>query len=51
MYWALALRENANLIVWMKERVASFKYPRHVEFITVMPMTATGKVLKKELSK
>lgn len=40
-----------DLIVWTKDRVASFKYPRHVEFISAMPMSATGKILKKELRK
>jgi long-chain acyl-CoA synthetase len=43
--------DEADLILWTKARVASFKYPRHVEFIAAMPMSATGKILKKELRK
>ena len=38
-----------ELIVWSKEQMASFKYPRLVEIRESLPMTATGKILKKEL--
>jgi long-chain acyl-CoA synthetase len=38
-----------DLISWTKERIASYKYPRHVEFISALPMNATGKILKREL--
>ncbi|HVS41751.1 MAG TPA: fatty-acid--CoA ligase, partial [Candidatus Dormibacteraeota bacterium] len=30
-------------------RLAGFKQPRSVEFVDALPMSATGKVLKKEL--
>jgi long-chain acyl-CoA synthetase len=30
--------------------MAGYKYPRIVEFVDTMPMTATGKILKRELS-
>ena len=30
--------------------MASYKYPRIVEFVDNLPMTATGKILKRELS-
>lgn len=40
-----------ELIAWTKEHVASYKYPRCIEFVTALPMTATGKILKKELRK
>jgi len=40
---------DTDLIKWTKERVASYKYPRHIEFLTSLPMSATGKILKKEL--
>ena len=39
-----------GLINWCKERMASYKYPRSVEFATALPMTATGKLLKRELT-
>ena len=38
-----------ELIAWTKAHVASFKYPRCIEFVKTLPMTATGKILKKEL--
>ncbi|MEO8861028.1 MAG: long-chain fatty acid--CoA ligase [Ginsengibacter sp.] len=44
----ISVCEN-DLILWTKERVASYKYPRHIEFLNALPMTATGKILKKNL--
>ncbi|GLZ80607.1 long-chain-fatty-acid--CoA ligase [Actinorhabdospora filicis] len=38
-----------ELIAWAKERMAAFKYPRTVEFRESLPMTASGKILKREL--
>jgi long-chain acyl-CoA synthetase len=38
-----------ELIAWGKEQFASYKYPRLVEFRDALPMTATGKILKREL--
>jgi long-chain acyl-CoA synthetase len=38
-----------ELIEWAKERLAGYKYPREVEFRTELPMTSTGKILKREL--
>ena len=38
-----------DLRAWTKERIASYKYPRIIEFIDALPMSATGKILKKEL--
>ncbi len=37
------------VIGWCKERMAAYKYPRVVEIIDTMPMTATGKILKRAL--
>lgn len=34
-----------------KAHIAAYKYPRVVEFIDALPMSATGKILKKELRK
>ncbi|MFC4605139.1 long-chain-fatty-acid--CoA ligase [Rhodococcus kronopolitis] len=39
-----------ELIAWSKEQMASYKYPRQVSLVEVLPMTATGKILKRELS-
>jgi long-chain acyl-CoA synthetase len=40
---------DTELIAWAREQLASYKYPRSVEFRDSLPMTATGKVLKREL--
>ena len=42
------LTEN-ELVEWCKTNMASYKYPRIVEFRETLPMTATGKILKREL--
>jgi long-chain acyl-CoA synthetase len=39
-----------SIVDWAKSRLASYKYPRIVEFREELPMTATGKILKRELS-
>ncbi len=38
-----------ELLAWGKEQMASYKYPRIVAFVDSLPMTATGKILKREL--
>jgi long-chain acyl-CoA synthetase len=38
-----------ELIEFVKERVAAYKYPRAIEFRDGLPKGATGKILKKEL--
>lgn len=40
-----------DLIAWTKERIAAYKYPREVRFMDALPMSATGKILKKEISR
>jgi long-chain acyl-CoA synthetase len=40
---------EAELIAWGKDQFANYKYPRIVEFRDSLPMTATGKILKREL--
>jgi long-chain acyl-CoA synthetase len=44
-----ALSED-ELVAWCKEQMAGYKYPRIVEFASSLPMTATGKILKRELA-
>lgn len=39
-----------ELVAWGKEQFARYKYPRIVEFREELPMTSTGKILKRELS-
>ncbi len=38
-----------ELIAWSRDTMAAYKYPRIVEFRDTLPMTATGKILKREL--
>src|ERR671920_2647962 len=38
-----------ELVQWSKEQMAAYKYPRIVEIANALPMTATGKILKREL--
>ena len=39
-----------EIVEWGKEQMAAYKYPRIVEIVDSLPMTATGKILKRELS-
>lgn len=39
-----------EIVAWGKEQMAAYKYPRIVEIVDALPMTATGKILKRELS-
>jgi len=41
---------EADLIAWCRQNMAAYKYPRTVEFRDSLPMTATGKILKRELT-
>jgi long-chain acyl-CoA synthetase len=51
----VALRPGARateqeLVEFVRERVASYKYPRRITFREHLPMNATGKILKRELA-
>ena len=37
------------IIQWISERVAAYKYPRHIEIISEFPLGPSGKILKREL--
>jgi long-chain acyl-CoA synthetase len=39
-----------ELVEWGKEQMAAYKYPRMVTIVESLPMTATGKLLKRALS-
>jgi long-chain acyl-CoA synthetase len=41
---------EADLITWCRQAMAAYKYPRIVEFRDSLPMTATGKILKRQLT-
>jgi acyl-CoA synthetase (AMP-forming)/AMP-acid ligase II len=38
-----------ELLAWCRERMAGFKVPRWIEFLDVLPLNATGKVMKDQL--
>ena len=38
-----------DLLAFARERLAGYKLPRSVDFVTELPRTASGKVLKREL--
>ena len=40
-----------ELLDWTKTKIASYKYPRLIEFVDSLPLSATGKILKRELRK
>ncbi|RKF18023.1 long-chain fatty acid--CoA ligase [Alginatibacterium sediminis] len=41
--------DASELTNWCKERLADYKYPRQFHFRDSLPMTATGKILKRKL--
>jgi acyl-coenzyme A synthetase/AMP-(fatty) acid ligase len=44
-----AMREK--ITAYMKEKVAPYKVPKVIQFMDALPMSAVGKVLKRELRK
>ena len=52
----IVLKDGENvseeaLIEYTKAHIAAYKYPRIIEITQTLPMSATGKILKKELRK
>jgi benzoate-CoA ligase len=50
----VVLKEGADvtaeaLQLFVKERLAPYKYPRQIEFISELPKTATGKIQRFRL--
>jgi len=44
-----SLKEDIQTFV--KTRLAAHEYPREIEFVKELPLTATGKIMRKELRK
>lgn len=40
-----------DIKAFVKARLAAHEYPREIEFVNELPMTATGKIMRKELKK
>ena len=52
---AVALKDGESveadeLIAFVKEQVAAYKYPRRIWFVDELPKGPTGKILKREIS-
>ncbi|WP_447763202.1 long-chain-fatty-acid--CoA ligase [Sphingopyxis panaciterrae] len=41
--------DPADVIAWARERIATYKAPKQVEFIDALPRNPSGKVLRREL--
>ncbi len=46
-----ATTTTEELITYTKSHIAAYKYARIIELTEALPMSATGKILKKELRK
>jgi benzoate-CoA ligase len=44
-----AAADEADLKAFVKDRLAPYKYPRQIEFVTDLPKTATGKIQRFKL--
>jgi acetyl-CoA synthetase len=44
-----AQTSEQELQAWVKDRLAGYSYPREIAFLDSLPMTVTGKVIRKEL--
>ncbi|WP_299986833.1 AMP-binding protein [uncultured Ruegeria sp.] len=44
-----AKASGTELQEWVKDRLAQYSYPREVAFLEELPMTVTGKVIRREL--
>jgi acyl-CoA synthetase (AMP-forming)/AMP-acid ligase II len=44
-----ATLDEPAVMAWCRDNMANYKVPRSVEFVTALPMNASGKVLKTEL--
>jgi len=41
--------ESDDIIRWARNRIASFKAPRSVDFVSAIPRNPTGKILRKDI--
>ena len=44
-------RNSDGMLAFMGERMASYKVPREIHFVSSIPRTASGKILRRELRK
>ncbi len=41
--------DTASIIAWAKEKIASYKCPKSVDFVGALPRNPSGKILRREL--
>ena len=46
---AVRRRSPAEIRDWVKQRLSMHEYPREVEFVDALPLTTTGKVIRRFL--
>ena len=46
-----ATPDAQSVIAWARERIAGYKAPRSVDFVSAIPRNITGKILRRELRK
>ena len=46
-----AVSDPAEIQQWVRERVAAYKYPRHIVVVDSLPTGPTGKILKREIDR
>jgi len=46
-----ALVDEEKIIAWARERLPAYKYPRRVTFLEQLPVSPTGKILKRALGR
>lgn len=46
-----AVARAEELQAWVKARLANYSYLREIAFLDALPMTVTGKVIRKELKR
>ncbi len=44
-----AIASAEDIKEWSQEQLGCYKYPRHIKILDKIPLTATGKILKREL--
>jgi acetyl-CoA synthetase len=47
--WSGSVELASEIQAFVRTRLAAHEYPRHVEFVAELPMTATGKIIRREL--
>ena len=44
-----SMETREKITQYMRDKVAPYKVPKHIEFMDELPLSAVGKVLKREL--